>query len=257
MLLIAAIIGIILGSFLNVLIYRGPSMWGLVDGDRRGDLASPRSYCPACKAPIPFYRLIPLVSYFLQSGKCADCGAPIPVRYPIVEALGGAVALASFLTFGATASTLAAALLGFALITLAFIDLETGYLPDAITLPLIAAGLLANAPGLFVPFADAAIGAAAGYVAFLGLGALYQSIRGREGLGQGDAKLMAAIGAWSGWSILPFVVFAGALATLGAVGATKLAGKKTSMDQPIPFGPGLCAAGFVVFLFAARSISAL
>lgn len=249
--------GLILGSFLNVVIYRGPSMWRLVDGETRGDLARPRSYCPACKAPIPFFRLVPLVSYFLQQGKCAACGAPIPMRYPIVETLGGMVALASFLVFGATAGGLAAAFLGFALIALAFIDLDTGFLPDAITYPLIAGGLAANGFGLFASIGEAVIGAGAGYLAFRAIGFGYQRLRGREGLGQGDAKLMAAIGAWGGWTILPFVVFAGALATLGVVAASKLTGKTTSMDQPIPFGPGLCAAGFLVILVAPRLLSDL
>jgi leader peptidase (prepilin peptidase)/N-methyltransferase len=249
--------GLIFGSFLNVVIHRGPRLWDLVDGDFRGGLASPRSYCPACRAPIPAHRMIPLVSFALLRGRCAACGAKISGRYPVVELLGGAVAVASILVFGMTAAALAAAVAGWALIALAFIDLETGYLPDAITLPLAAVGLAANAAGAFVPFSDAAIGAVAGYAMFRGVDVLYKAMRGREGLGQGDAKLLAAIGAWSGWMMLPVVVFAGALATLAAIGIARLRGRKTQMEQPIPFGPGLCAAGFLALLFAPRLLSGL
>lgn len=249
--------GLLIGSFLNVVIHRGPRLWGLTDGEPRGDLVSPRSYCPSCKAPIHWSGLVPLASFIAQKGKCRSCGARIALRYPAVELLGGAVALASGLAFGLSWAALATAIFGWALLALAFIDLETGYLPDAITLPLIAGGLIANAFNLIAPLSDAAIGAAAGYIAFRIVGALYQSVRKRDGLGQGDAKLLAAIGAWGGWAILPAVVFTGAIATLAAVALSRARGKDAPMDQPIAFGPGLCVAGFAVLLLAPRILNGL
>lgn len=244
----AGVLGLIGGSFLNVVIHRGPSQWGLVDGESRGTLAAPRSYCPACKTPIPAKGLVPLVSYIIQKGRCRACGATIPARYPIVEALGALVALAAYATFGWTWAALAAALFGLALIALAFIDLETGYLPDAITLPLIAVGLVQGAFNLTTGFAEAAVGAAAGYVAFRSIGFAYEKTRGREGLGQGDAKLLAAIGAFTGWMFLPVVIFVGAVSTLAAT----MASGGVRRDEPIPFGPGLCAAGFLALMAAPR-----
>lgn len=249
--------GLLIGSFLNVVIHRGPRLWNLIEGEPRGGLASPRSYCPACKAPIHWTGLVPVASFIAQGGRCRSCGASIALRYPAVEALGGAVALTSALAFGFTWVALAAAVFGWALLALAFIDLETGYLPDAITLPLIAGGLIANAFSLIVPIGDAAIGAAAGYITFRGVGALYRSLRKRDGLGQGDAKLLAAIGAWGGWAILPAVVFTGAIVTLVAVALSKVRGKDTPMDQPIAFGPGLCLAGFAILLTAPKLLSGL
>lgn len=243
--------GLAIGSFLNVVIHRGPTMWSLVDGEPRGDLVSPRSYCPACRTPIPSWRLVPVVSFLVQRGRCAACGAPISPRYPAVELLGGLVPVAALAAFGPTSSALAASAFGFALIALAFIDLETGYLPDAITLPLVACGLVANGFGLFVAPADAAIGAAAGYLALRAVAFAFEGLRGKEGLGRGDAKLLAAIGAWAGWQVLPFVVFAAAAATLAGFGVARLAGRKAGLEEAIPFGPGLCAAGFAILALSA------
>ncbi len=248
--LIAALLGLLAGSFLNVVIFRGPRLWRLVDGEPRGDLAAPGSYCPACKTRLSPLSLIPLVSFVVQKGRCASCGARISWRYPVVEALGATVGILSVATFGATPAAVLAALFGFALVALAFIDLETGYLPDAITYPLIALGLIANGFGVFTPFADALIGALAGYLAFWGIGALYQKLRGHEGLGQGDKKLLAAIGAFGGWVILPAVVFFAAAATLAFALAPAIL-RQRDFAEPIPFGPGLCAAGFAALLGAA------
>jgi leader peptidase (prepilin peptidase)/N-methyltransferase len=245
--------GAAVGSFLNVVIFRGPAMWGLVDAPPRGDLVAPRSYCPACKAPLAFWNLVPLASYFLQRGRCAACGAPIAARYPIVEVLGGAGAIIALLAYGWTVSALLAAVFAMALIALAFIDLETGYLPDAITLPLIALGLAVNFFGVFVPPAGAVIGAAAAFIAFWAIGAAYQRLRGRDGLGLGDAKLLAAIGAWTGWTLLPFVIFIAAALTLAFAALRGLA----RSDAALPFGPGLCAAGFIALFFGEPILSVL
>lgn len=248
-------LGAIFGSFLNVVIHRGPRLWGLVDGPSRGGLAGPGSYCPVCQTPIPWFRLVPVLSYIAQKGRCAACGAVISARYPAVETLGALIAVAAVLAFGASWAALGAAVFGWSLIALAFIDLETGYLPDAITYPLVAAGLSANALGLFTDLQNAAIGAVAGFAAFWLIGAAFEKIRGKEGLGLGDAKLLAAIGAWGGWVILPLVVLIGASATLGAVVIHRMLGNKTAINDPIPFGPGLCAAGFLSILFMPNFIS--
>ena len=245
--------GAAVGSFLNVVIFRGPAMWGLVEAPPRGDLVAPRSYCPACKAPLGFWNLVPLASYFLQRGRCAACGAPIAVRYPLVELLAGMTAIIALLLFGWTLSALLAAVFAMALIALAFIDFETGYLPDAITLPLIAFGLAANAFGVFSPAADAVIGAAAGFLVFWAIGAAYQRLRGRDGLGLGDAKLLAAIGAWTGWALLPFVIVIAAALTLAFAALRGLA----RSDEALPFGPGLCAAGFMALFFGEAILSVL
>lgn len=245
--------GLAAGSFLNVVIHRGPQMWGLVDGPPRGDLVSPRSYCPQCGTPLTVANLIPLASYLAQRGKCAKCGAPISARYPIVEALGGAGALLSVAMFGWTLAALAASIFALALIALAFIDAETGYLPDAITLPLIGLGAAANAAGFFAPVRDSLIGAAAGFALFWAISVFYARVRKREGLGLGDAKLLAAIGAWTGWIYLPLVIFIAALGTL-AVLATR---RGVKAGDAIPFGPGLCAAGFFALFFGERLISVL
>lgn len=245
--------GLAAGSFLNVVIHRGPAMWGLIDGGPRGDLIAPRSYCPKCEAPLTAANLIPLVSYLVRRGKCARCGAGISARYPIVEAMGGASALMAVAAFGLTPAALAASIFALALIALAFIDAETGYLPDAITLPLIGAGLAVNAASLFAPFLDALIGAATGFVLFWAIAAFYARVRKRDGLGLGDAKLLAAIGAWTGWPLLPVVVFIAALGTLIFIALRR--GMKA--DQAIAFGPGLCAAGFFALFFGERLASAL
>ncbi|MFN3960109.1 MAG: prepilin peptidase [Parvularculaceae bacterium] len=247
------IAGAAVGSFLNVVIFRGPAMWGLVDAPPRGDLVAPRSYCPACKAPLAFWNLVPLASYFLQRGRCAACGAPIAVRYPLVELLAGVTAIIALILFGWTLSALLAAVFAMALIALAFIDLETGYLPDAITLPLIALGLSANFFGVFVTPAGAVIGAAAGFFVFWAIGAAYNQLRGRDGLGLGDAKLLAAIGAWTGWTLLPLVIFIAAAMTLAFAALRGLA----TSDKALPFGPGLCAAGFIALFFGERILSGL
>lgn len=245
--------GLAAGSFLNVLIHRGPVMWKLVDAPERGNLVGPASYCPSCKAPLRFWNLLPIVSYMVQRGHCAACGARISLRYPLVEALGGVGAILSVALFGWTPEALLAAMAALMLIALAFIDLETGYLPDALTLPLAALGLAANAFNTFTQPVDALIGAVAGFLVFWAIGFGYRSLRNREGLGLGDAKLLAAIGAWTGWFYLPFVIFLAAVTTLVVAIARRTA---TSTDE-IPFGPGLCAAGFVALFFGERLFSAL
>jgi leader peptidase (prepilin peptidase)/N-methyltransferase len=189
----------------------------------------------------------------MQSGRCAFCGARISVRYPFVEALGGALAVVSAAMFGCTPTAVLALIAALVFVALAFIDFETGYLPDALTLPLAALGLVANAFGIFAPLIEGLVGAAAGFLVFWVIGELYRLLRQRDGLGLGDAKLLAAIGAWTGWIYLPPVVLVAAAATLLFV----LARGGANADDAAPFGPGLCAAGFVALFFGEQLFTAL
>lgn len=240
----AAALGSVLGSFLNVVIFRGPQLWKLVDGNERGDFVAPRSCCPSCRKPIRIVHLIPLVSYVMLGGKCDACRATIPMRYPLVELAGAAAGLIALALFGLTLQAAAAFIFFLFLIPLAAIDAETGYLPDALTIPLIVLGVLANALDLFNATPGAAVlGGIIGYGAFRLVDAVFLKLRGVEGLGQGDAKLLAAIGAWFGWLILPPVVFLAAVMALLGVGVAALRGAHVDKETPIPFGPALAAAG--------------
>ncbi len=244
----AAMLGAVLGSFLNVVIHRGPTMWNLIDAPDRGNLVSPRSACPACGAKISIAHLIPLLSYAMLGGKCAACGARISLRYPLVELMGAAAGVVALLLFGLTAQAGLALIFFLFLIALGAIDLETGYLPDALTLPLIGLGLAANAFAQFTPIAGALLGAVIGYGAFRLIDMAFTRLRGVEGLGQGDAKLLAALGAWLGWAALAPVVFLAALLGLAGAGAAALGGAKLERETPVAFGPALAAAGALAMI---------
>lgn len=243
--LFALSVGAAIGSFLNVVIHRGPSSWGLVaaEGPPRGTIVAPRSYCPNCRAPIPSWRLIPVVSYLAQRGRCAACGARIKPRYLLVEIGGAAIAGVALAQYGATPLAILFSVYGWVLLALAAIDLETGYLPDALTLPLLGLGLVANGFGAATDLASALIGAVIGYGAFWAVNEAFRRMRGVDGLGLGDAKLLAAIGAWFGWQALPLVVLIASLASLAVLGALRLGGARFEAGTAVPFGPGLCAAG--------------
>ncbi len=248
--------GLLVGSFLNVVIHRGPAIWNLVEDDsRKGNLAWPRSYCPACHHQLSAHHLIPIFSFLSLRGKCAACAAPISKRYPLVEliaACAGIIAIASNATF--LAGTMSA-IFFWVLMALAVIDFETGYLPDALTLPLIGLGLTANITGLFVSFSDAAIGAVLGFTVFWAISVGFKQLRGVDGLGQGDAKLLAGLGAWLGWQLLPSIVFIAALLGLAGVGIAALRGQKIERDAPIPFGPALAAAGAIAMILSGYGLS--
>jgi leader peptidase (prepilin peptidase)/N-methyltransferase len=245
----AIIAGAALGSFLNVVIHRGPALWKLVDESDRGNLAFPRSYCPSCRETIRWPHLIPLAGYAMLGGKCANCQAQISLRYPLVELAGAASATVALLVFGATTAAWLAFIFFLFLIALGVIDFETGFLPDALTLPLIALGLLANALGFFSTAPVAAIlGAVIGYGAFRLIDMVFLRLRGIEGLGQGDAKLLAAFGAWLGWAALPPVVFLAAIMALIGTGLAALRGANIERETPIPFGPALAAAGALAMI---------
>ena len=237
--------GLILGSFLNVVIYRVPIMAGLVEGNpaTRFDFALPASHCPACKRPLKAWHLVPLVSWRVLRGRCAACGAAISARYPLIEAAGGVCALAAIAMFGPGATALVAFAAACLLICLGVIDFETGYLPDVLTLPLIVLGLGANAAGLFVPLLHAAIGAAVGYGIFWMIRFAYLKARGLEGLGLGDAKMLAGIGALVGWAALPVGVLIAAGGGLLLMGALAITGRPVSRETPVRFGPFLAIGG--------------
>ncbi|GAA4337336.1 A24 family peptidase [Pigmentiphaga soli] len=258
--LAAAVLGLVVGSFLNVVIVRLPRMmergWEVQCAELRGeepaaaprfDLSRPRSHCPACSHPLAWYENIPVASWLALRGRCAHCGTAIAWRYPAVELLTAALFAACALRFGAAPAALAAAGFCAACVALAFIDAETLLLPDGITLPLLWAGLLANLWGLFAPLADAVIGAMAGYVLLWLVYWGFLLATGREGMGHGDLKLLAAIGAWTGWQALPAVVLLSSLAGV-AIGLALVAMRRAALRQALPFGPYLACAGVAALL---------
>jgi leader peptidase (prepilin peptidase)/N-methyltransferase len=268
--LVSGIVGLCIGSFLNVVIHRLPKMldrgWRAQCAELSGEpppelppynLITPRSECPACGHRIAAFENIPVLSFLFLRGRCSGCAAPISARYPFIELLTGALTIAAVLRFGVTPTAAAACLLIWSLIALTFIDFDTQLLPDSITLPLLWSGLLANVAG-FVPgvsLRDAVVGAIAGYVALWTIYWLFKLVRGKEGMGYGDFKLLAALGAWLGWQMLPLIVllssFVGALIGIGLV-----VFKGRDHQIPLAFGPYLAIAG-VIALFFGRSLVSL
>jgi leader peptidase (prepilin peptidase)/N-methyltransferase len=250
---LAGLLGAIFGSFLNVVIHRGPTLWGLVGDDRRakGTLVGPRSRCPSCGATIRALDLVPVLSFFLLKGRCRACSARISPRYPLVEIAGAAALVLPLAFYGLNIAAGGAAIFLLALIALAAIDFETGYLPEAITLPLIALGLLANLVNLYTDGLSALIGAVAGYGSFFAISTGYKALRGREGLGLGDAALFSGLGAWGGWRILAPAAFLAALTALGVIALAALVrGKPIDGARELPFGPALAAGGATAFFLA-------
>jgi leader peptidase (prepilin peptidase)/N-methyltransferase len=267
---VGGIVGLCVGSFLNVVIYRLPKMldrgWRAQCAELSGEpppelppynLITPRSQCPVCGHRIPALENIPVVSFLFLRGRCSACAAPISARYPIVELLTGTLTVAAVLRFGVTPAAAAACLFLWSLIALTFIDFDTQLLPDTITLPLLWSGLLANVAG-FVPgvsLRDAVIGAIAGYVALWTVYWLFKLIRGKEGMGYGDFKLLSALGAWLGWQMLPLIVLLSSL--VGAIiGIGLVVFKGRDHQIPLAFGPYLAIAG-VIALFFGRSLISL
>jgi leader peptidase (prepilin peptidase)/N-methyltransferase len=262
--IVAVLAGLIVGSFLNVVIHRLPKMlerqWRSECAELAGtpsppaeryDLVKPRSACPKCGHMIPAIENIPLASYLFLGGKCSQCRAPISLRYPVVEALSGALAGYIAWRYGLSTAMLGALLFTWAMIALAFIDLDTFYLPDSITLPLLWAGLLFNAGGTVTDLHSAVIGAAAGYVALWAVFWAFKLATGKEGMGYGDFKLLAAIGAWLGWKMLPLTILASSM--VGAtVGIALIVFAKHARERPIPFGPYLAAAGLIAMFWGER-----
>ena len=258
----AAILGMIIGSFINVVIYRLPKIlrhrWqremlspdsiSHSKDEKTLSLVYPPSHCPHCASPILWQHKIPVVSFILLKGRCAYCGEPIEWRYLQVEVVTGCAWLAIFYLYGISYLAMAGALLVSCLIALTYIDQREGLLPDEITLPLLWVGLLLNSFELIVPPQHAVFGAVAGYLSFYLLNMLFKQVRHRHGIGMGDMKLVAALGAWLGWQALPNLVLIASLLGL-CVAVVLYFRRSVTLSDAIPFGPYLSFAGILSFLF--------
>jgi len=259
--LVAALLGLLIGSFLNVVIYRMPKMMQRESDNYvanelgkelphtdRYNLMVPRSCCPHCGHQITALENIPVVSWLALGGKCRKCKAPISPRYPVVELITGLLSAFLVWTFGSGVAGLGTLLFVYLLIAMTYIDYDTKLLPDDLTLPLLWAGLLININGTFVPLQDAVIGAAAGYLVLWSVYWLFKLVTGKEGMGYGDFKLLAALGAWMGWTMLPTIILLSSV--VGAVvGISLIVFAKRGRDNPIPFGPYLAAAGLIALIW--------
>jgi leader peptidase (prepilin peptidase)/N-methyltransferase len=252
---------LLIGSFLNVVIHRLPKMmeadWHAQCAELRGEtvpdaplynLSLPRSACPQCGHQITALENIPLLSWLWLRGRCSACSTPISARYPLVELLTALLSAAAAWKWGVSVQTIGALLLVWTLIALAFIDLDTTFLPDNLTLPLLWLGLLFNLGGHFASLADAVIGAMAGYLVLWSVYWLFKLATGKEGMGYGDFKLLAALGAWLGWQMLPVTLLLSSV--VGAtIGVAMILFVKHDRRVPIPFGPYLAGGGLVALFF--------
>ena len=272
---VAAIIGLLVGSFLNVVIHRLPLMmqarWeaeaALLNAHLHDqppppaaepfNLMVPRSRCPSCGHGITALENIPVLSWLWLRGACSQCKTRIPFRYPAVELVSGALAAASVWQFGFGITGAATTALCLTLLVLTLIDYDTQLLPDDLTLPLLWGGLLLNlTPWGLAPLADAVIGAMAGYLVLWSIYWLFRLLTGKEGMGYGDFKLLAALGAWLGWQALPAVVLLSSV--VGAlVGIALIVFKGHGREQPIPFGPYLAGGGLLALFFRAELLRLL
>ncbi len=269
---LVGIIGLMVGSFLNVVIYRLPVMmqrgWRqeclaylqtldqAVSGSSNTteaeveafNLVFPLSRCPSCNTPIKPYQNIPVVSYLFLKGKCANCGCAISLRYPIIEALTAITSIVVAWHFGYTSQAMFALLLTWSLIALTFIDIDHQLLPDSITLPLVWLGLCLSLFDVFTDSHASIIGAVAGYMVLWSVYQLFKIVTGKEGMGYGDFKLLALFGAWLGWQFIPMIILLSSL--VGAVvGLSMIVLVKRDHNIPIPFGPYLAAAGWIALLW--------
>lgn len=256
------IIGLLVGSFLNVVILRLPKQlqdsWKKEASDFLGlqpepikesvTIAKPASRCPACGAPIKAWHNIPVFSYLFLKGKCSACSTPISIQYPLVELTSGLATAFILYHFGITAIALYSVVFTWCLIALTGIDFHEQLLPDQITLPLLWLGLFANLSGVFVPLNEAVIGAIGGYLCLWSIYWLFKLVTGKEGMGYGDFKLLATLGAWMGWQMLPLIIilssFVGAI-----VGIINIILKRQDKDVPMAFGPFLAIAGWIALVW--------
>mgnify|MGYP003630766099 FL=1 len=251
-------LGLVVGSFFNVVIYRLPLMmesrWRrdcceLLEQEQEKEaapltLATPNSHCPHCGTGIKPWHNIPVLSYLMLRGKCAACGVRISLRYPAVELATGLLTLSLATVFPASVALLGAIAFTWALIVLTMIDVDHKLLPDDITLPLLWLGLVFNVYGTFVSLEEAVLGAILGYLLLWSVYWLFKLVTGKEGMGYGDFKLLAALGAWLGWQALPLIILLSSL--VGAVcGIMLMIAKGRGREVPIPFGPYLAAAGWI------------
>ena len=255
------LLGLLVGSFLNVVIHRLPKMmeneWRNQCAELHGDapvedepfsLIRPRSRCPSCGHPISALENIPILSWLWLRGRCSDCHAPISPRYPIVEAVTGLCSAAGAAYFGYGWMLLGALLLIWSLIALTFIDADTQLLPDSITLPLLWMGLCFNLFGVFADLSSAVLGAMVGYLSLWSVYWAFKLVTGKEGMGYGDFKLLAALGAWLGWQMLPLIILLSSLVG-AAVGIVLIILARQGRHVPIPFGPYLAAAGLIALIW--------
>jgi len=254
----AAVFGLIFGSFLNVVIYRVPKMMQrdfdnyLAEQTNEPkphqevfNLMVPRSACPHCGHTITAAENIPVVSYLALRGRCANCKTRISARYPLVELLTALISFGLIWHFGSGLAGLFSAIFAYFLIALALIDVDTQLLPDDLTLPLLWIGLLVNTQGIFCSLESAVLGAALGYMALWMVYWIFKLITGKEGMGYGDFKLLAALGAWCGWAALPAIILISSV--IGAiVGLGLMAIKRRGREVPIPFGPYLAIGGLLM-----------
>ncbi|MCZ8130631.1 MAG: A24 family peptidase [Steroidobacteraceae bacterium] len=275
--LLAGLLGLLVGSFLNVVIHRLPKMmeneWRaqcaeLAEQDATAaerpapptyNLVTPRSACPSCGAPVTAAQNIPVLSWLLLRGRCASCKAPISGRYPIVEAATGLLSAYVAFHFGWGPEAACALVITWFLIAMTGIDLDTQLLPDSLTLPLMWLGLLAaaflgrGAEPIPVDLQSAVLGAAFGYLSLWSIFHLFRLLTGKEGMGYGDFKLFAALGAWLGWQmLLPVILFSAA--TGAVIGILLIVLRRHGREVPIPFGPYLAAAGWLVMMFAPQLV---
>ena len=269
----ALLLGLVIGSFLNVVILRLPRrMQGELAeacADLRGEpteplpsrwfgldyLITPASTCPNCGHGIRAWENIPVISYLLLRGRCSHCATPIGIRYPLVEAATGLLSMGMVVHFGATPAAAVALILLWGLIAMTVIDLDEQLLPDQLTLPLVWLGLLVNLDGMFTDLPSAVIGAAAGYLSLWLVFQVFRLLTGREGMGYGDFKLLAVFGAFLGWQMLPLIVLLSSF--IGAiVGVTLVVVRGRDRQIPIPFGPYLAVAGLVALLWGEQINSA-
>jgi leader peptidase (prepilin peptidase)/N-methyltransferase len=261
---LVGLVGLLVGSFLNVVIYRLPVMmqrnWRKECLDYLGlpaetmlppfNLVLPLSRCPNCETPIKPYQNIPVISYVALQGKCANCRHPISIRYPIIEALTALLSVLVAWHFGYGLQTLFALLLTWSLVALSFIDIDHQLLPDSITLPLLWLGLLLNVFDLFTDSHASVIGAVAGYLALWSVYHLFKLVTGKEGMGYGDFKLLALFGAWLGWQVLPLIILLSSLVGT-VIGVGVIMATQRDHRIPIPFGPYLAVAGWIALLWGA------
>lgn len=257
----AAVLGLLVGSFLNVLVHRLPVMlerqWqnearevlGMpVEAHERFDLCLPASHCPGCGHRIRAWENIPVVSYLALRGRCSACKGRISLRYPLVELACAGLSLVVAWHFGVSVQALLALVLTWCLLALSLIDAEHQLLPDVLVLPTLWLGLVVNVFGVFVPLADALWGAVVGYLSLWSVYWLFRLVTGKEGLGYGDFKLLALLGAWGGWQVLPLTLLLSSV--VGAViGLCLLRLRKASLGTTMPFGPYLAIAGWIAWLW--------
>jgi len=263
-LLLISILGLAVGSFLNVVIHRIPIMmqkeWkqdccelldiNNTEKNEKYNLLKPDSHCPKCKSPVQPWQNIPIISWLLLKGQCANCDQSISIRYPLVELTTGALSLVIALHYGLTLAGLSALLLTWVLIALTMIDVDHQLLPDNMTLPLLWLGIICNSFGLFTDLESSVFGAVFGYLVLWGVFWLFKLLTGKEGMGYGDFKLLAALGAWMGWQSLPLIIILSSVvgAVIGIAGIVIMGRDK---NVAIPFGPYLAIAGWIALLWGA------